>query len=538
MHGHTRGNSGGSLVEELERRRLFASRVFFQDFDDPTDDWRTGPNRFIEPGGAAAGAVRNVVRPAVPLDASCLRGNWAEGFADPLLSPLVTPTNLRARFTNVAIGTRSRGVSDQFFLQHWVWFDAGVQAAPGNNIKFVQFDGGDDPDDFDWYLNLDTGNFDSFRLINNTNPPVVGGASPPKAEFSSAPGASDLIAAARPPSNSVAEWFKGRWHNVQVYVKLNTANNRADGVFRFWLDGIKVLDLGNVDFRNSTDDVFQKVLPLSMHGGDAAPPRSFGWQLDEVELWDGLPTGSPRVSSVFVKGSTWTPQFLNYLKDRAVGDGDFGFRIPDGAAQLDELPWTNLNQVAIRFDGVTQVGSADLRASGVNGANREITAFRYDGRTRTAQWTLRNPISADRLTLALTTSRVNRAGNLLDGEWANGADTYPGGNGTAGGDFRFRLNVLPGDVNRNGSVLADDYSEVKRKFFTSTSNPGTGGAAYAVYDDVDGSGSILADDFAAVKSRFFTRLPGGEPAAAATALVQGSPVSPSPRPRRVDGLLS
>ena len=95
----------------------------------------------------------------------------------------------------------------------------------------------------------------------------------------------------------------------------------------------------------------------------------------------------------------------------------------------------------------------------------------------------------------------------LDGEWNNGADAYPSGDRSAGGDFRFGLNVLAGDLDRSGVVLANDFSDVKRKFFSSTTNPGSGPAAYSVFHDVNGSGSILADDFSAVKQRFFSRLP-------------------------------
>jgi hypothetical protein len=89
----------------------------------------------------------------------------------------------------------------------------------------------------------------------------------------------------------------------------------------------------------------------------------------------------------------------------------------------------------------------------------------------------------------------------------------PGGTGLEGGDFRFGFNVLPGDVNHSGTVLADDFSAVKKKFFASTTAPGTGEAAYNVFYDVDGSGSILADDFSEVKKRFFSKLPDGQPTA-------------------------
>jgi hypothetical protein len=108
---------------------------------------------------------------------------------------------------------------------------------------------------------------------------------------------------------------------------------------------------------------------------------------------------------------------------------------------------------------------------------------------------------------------VRRAGSaggpadLLDGDWVNGADTYPSGDGTPGGDFNFRVNILTGDVNRSGTVLADDASAVKRRFFSRALAPGTGESAYSIYHDVNGDGVILADDFSQVKLWFFSRLP-------------------------------
>jgi hypothetical protein len=69
------------------------------------------------------------------------------------------------------------------------------------------------------------------------------------------------------------------------------------------------------------------------------------------------------------------------------------------------------------------------------------------------------------------------------------------------------MNVLPGDVDRSGAVLANDVSEVKKKFFTTPASPGTGDATYDIFHDVNGSASILADDFSEVKKRFFNTLP-------------------------------
>ena len=120
--------------------------------------------------------------------------------------------------------------------------------------------------------------------------------------------------------------------------------------------------------------------------------------------------------------------------------------------------------------------------------------------------------SRDKVILRLNASMVV-SGGALDGEWANGAGAFPSGNGSAGGDFVFRLNYLAGDTTRDRTVLAQDYSDVKKKFFKSTTSPVTGtDADYGIFHDIDGSGMILAFDYSEVKNRFFDTLPGPEPA--------------------------
>jgi hypothetical protein len=74
-----------------------------------------------------------------------------------------------------------------------------------------------------------------------------------------------------------------------------------------------------------------------------------------------------------------------------------------------------------------------------------------------------------------------------------------------------RFNVLQGDVDASGSVVAVDFSDVKKRFFRSTSSPGAGDTAYSVFADIDASGSILANDFSLVKGRFFDSLPAAGP---------------------------
>jgi len=148
--------------------------------------------------------------------------------------------------------------------------------------------------------------------------------------------------------------------------------------------------------------------------------------------------------------------------------------------------------------------------------------FSYDPATFTATWMLTQPIAVDKLMLRLNADGsnpvVDNFGSRLDGEWTNPTSTtqanssaYPSGNGTAGGDFLFRFNVLPGDVDHSGKVILADYSAV-----VSRNNATPGDSTYSVFADVNGSGKITLADASAVLSQKNQTLPTADP------------VSPSP----------
>src|SRR5206468_2162311 len=122
----------------------------------------------------------------------------------------------------------------------------------------------------------------------------------------------------------------------------------------------------------------------------------------------------------------------------------------------------------------------------------------YDAPTRTATWTLGRAIGSDRVVLRLRSDAgadantgVSAGGEPLDGEWADGADAYPSGDGTAGGDFAFRVNVLPGDVNRDGVVNAQDLGRVRARQQTRAGSSAAATAVdYGAFEDVNGDGRI------------------------------------------------
>jgi len=267
---------------------------------------------------------------------------------------------------------------------------------------------------------------------------------------------------------------------------------------------------------------------------DETGPAGFrvGWSsfstpqeiLPGVRLFGVQPRG-PRVKGVFASAGGWGPDFDQALASRDAGQPAIGFRVPGGAEQLDPLPWTGVDQISIRFPQLPQlplsVGRDDLAVTGADGSAYGFSDFAYDPASLVATWTLSRPVAADRLLLDLHSGPggvaiLGPGGLALDGEWVDN-ESGISGDGKPGGDFLFHLNVLPGDVTRDGAVNALDVADVKRRLNSTTTT--SAGAGYSVFADVNGDGRINALDLAAVKQRLNTRLPDAQPAAAASPAV-------------------
>lgn len=211
-------------------------------------------------------------------------------------------------------------------------------------------------------------------------------------------------------------------------------------------------------------------------------------------------TTTPHLQQVYARGSTWAPPdtnasnltFMEYLEAQGLGDKTYGYKLTAGAT----LPWVNIDQIVMTYDSALSGAppASNITVDGVR-SDYAVTTSLLDSKTVVA--TLPRPL-----------------GNLPTGG-DNGDRIHLTILGLAAGidPFSLNFNVLQGDVDRSGTVVAQDFSEVKAKFFRSTNSPGSGASGYDVYHDVDASGQIVANDFSAVKARFFDNLP----AAAASA---------------------
>jgi subtilisin-like proprotein convertase family protein len=202
-------------------------------------------------------------------------------------------------------------------------------------------------------------------------------------------------------------------------------------------------------------------------------------------------TVTPTITAAYVRGSAWTASFKNYLAAKGLGDATLGYNL----AGVRNLPWINLDQVVLRYNGNLTAAPTSVTLQGQR-SSYPVTA------------TL-----ADPQTVVLNVRALGDPGTgNSDGDRLR--LTVP--NAAAGGAaYVLNFNVLPGDVDNSGVVLAADFSEVKKRFFKDTTDATSGDSSYSPYHDVDGSGNILAFDFSEVKKRFFDSLPPA--AAAATA---------------------
>ena len=214
---------------------------------------------------------------------------------------------------------------------------------------------------------------------------------------------------------------------------------------------------------------------------------------------------APQVTGVFVAGTAWTQSFRTHLQSQSLGDATYGYAV-DAAGQLNDLPWINLNTVSVRFGTDVNVVQNNLTATGVAVAAYPISGFAYDATTFTATWTLASVVSNEKLAVTLSGVTDATTDVALDGEWPGTvAAAFPSGDGSAGGDFRFRLDVLPANIDGAGAVNIADFGRLRAGF-------GQPLTATSIFADLDGSGGINISDFGVLRQRFGQGLPAGEPA--------------------------
>jgi hypothetical protein len=211
----------------------------------------------------------------------------------------------------------------------------------------------------------------------------------------------------------------------------------------------------------------------------------------------------PVVTGVYLENSAWGQAFRSQLAAAGTGSAALGFSV-NPARQLETIAWANLDRVSIQFSEDVTVRSADLAVRGVTVPVYPVADFFYDPVTHTATWNLGRSFNSDKVLLDLNgdPGGVGAGGMLLDGEWTGNADirdAFPSGDGVAGGDFRFLMNVLPRDVNADSVVNILDVLAIRRE-------SGKGQAHSPAYD-INGDSRLDQLDQVLIRRALMTRLP-------------------------------
>jgi hypothetical protein len=260
----------------------------------------------------------------------------------------------------------------------------------------------------------------------------------------------------------------------------------------------------------------------------------------------GAPRVAPQVVGVYVSGSRWSAALRQSLQREGLGTADLGFAMT-ASNQGNSIAWAGVDTFSVVFNGDVQVDAGDLSVAGANVAGYALdpAGFIYNAATKTATWRLaaRSALSNDRIVLELNADAPDGvksvAGTYLDGEWDNGgaSEAFPSGNGTPGGDFRFGIAILSGDVTRDGRVDFSDLSAVRSRQGLSAARPGAApGVVYSAMDDVTGDGVINVLDYAVLRRRIGAALPAGM-AGAPGVEGAGSRIRPAVRRRTAEEVL-
>lgn len=205
---------------------------------------------------------------------------------------------------------------------------------------------------------------------------------------------------------------------------------------------------------------------------------------------------APQVTGVYVRGSTWASSLMTYLQTKSLGDSVYGYAIPTGTSQLRNLPWGNIDRISVKFsEDVGSVSKAQVALLGGRLGAIDLTSatLSYNATTFVATLTLPSALARDKFMYSLNADGAapitDLAGVKLDGEFTNSTGTFPSGDGTPGGNFNFRIDVLPGDTNDNDVTQPTDTAAIKLAI-----NQNTGSATYSIFADLNGNGVVQPTD--------------------------------------------
>lgn len=205
----------------------------------------------------------------------CLRGNFCPGVTDS-----ITRLKTTSKGGGANIDLRGLGITDELYMSAWWRLDADVKfecaekgpgAFAGYKLNYICGTARPWARSLNWVIGQPY-RPDQWWLVDNNPQPQNNSGYHLTVRTDAAAG--------RP----------GVWHHLEFYLGLNSAPRKPDGIFIIKVDGKTCVHKKDVPFRPYEMENFRSTSFPSMFGGAKAPSASFGWQLDDLEIWDGMPT--------------------------------------------------------------------------------------------------------------------------------------------------------------------------------------------------------------------------------------------------------
>ena len=275
-----------------------------------------------------------------------------------------------------------------------------------------------------------------------------------------------------------------------VLAAVGTATLSGDGTNSVTVEAETTGDLNSTleDLMFTPASGLNEVVTVTVDTSDNGnSPTPAGLDSDTFEIAVGDVT-APTVTDVKIASSFWDSDFFTLV-------GGTGYSIPDGAGQATPLPWSGMNRIYVDFSEavINTVGpyvtlQVDSTADNVDNPVNVAATMNLVG----TQLEIQTPfLTSGRYLLTMDDQFVrDSALNKLDGEWVNSVSTTSG-DGTAGGAFEYRFDILIGDLNGNGEVSPLDFAPIS--FFLS--QPTT---LASLRFDANGNGEIGTTDYAVV----------------------------------------
>ena len=147
------------------------------------------------------------------------------------------------------------------------------------------------------------------------------------------------------------------------------------------------------------------------------------------------------------------------------------------AGRSTDMPWFNINQIAVTLSQAATVNADDISVVGITGGNYGPVTISGSGTTNMVLTFAKAISGPDRVTITIGNAEIIT--------------------------YTRRLDVLPGDVNDDDAVNSTDGVLILRDF--TPANP------YNIFYDMNGDGAVNMTDFDIYRPQIGTALPGVSP---------------------------